>query len=254
MALLAEDDKIRITVNGVASGQAIKNVLWYNLDALVGAIDSSLIVAAFQTSWQASVIPVLSDSYEVASYMVERFSLLTQKPPTVPPTGIKPRLRFNVKHKLLGTGADQGDVAGAALPTYVAAAYTRNSNGPQDTEYMPPSPSPGVFAREKQFRSSMRLGPLPETYTEAAAQNDLTDAAVAALEDIGTDLMTFNVASGANTANFDMVIPSVWQDGLLRSCALADPDFVMAFQIVDSMVLQPLVTSQVSRKQRSGGD
>lgn len=252
MALLVEGDVIKITVNGIAANQSVLNVLWYYLETLVGTVDSSLIAAQFRTMWRAVVCAPLSDTYEVNEYIVQRFSQLYQKPPTVPPSGIKLSQRFNVKHVLLGEAADAGQVAGAALPTYVAVSYARRSFGPQDTIYKP-SAGPGIADNEKQFRSSMRIGPIPEDYTEAADQNVLTAAAVTALEDVGTDLMSFNVPDGGDNANFDMVIPSEWQDGIPRSSGLVSPPLAMAFQYVESMTLHPYVSSQVSRKQKLSG-
>jgi len=253
MAALVEGDIIRVTVNGVAAGQAVKNILWYYLDTLTGPVDTTQVLAPFQTMWRGIVLPPLSDSYSVQSYVLQRFSLLLMSEPTVPVTPIKLRQRFNVKHVLLGGVLDEGGVAGAALPTYVAAAYTRSSAGPQDTIYYPVTAQPEVIAAEKQFRSSMRLGTLPETYTEAADQNALTAAAITALEDVGSDIMSFNATNGGNTANFDMVIPSEWLDERPRFTPLVGTPITMGFQVVDSMVLQPLVSSQISRKARPGG-
>jgi hypothetical protein len=253
MAALVEGDVIRVTINGVAAGQAVKNVLWYFLETLVGDVDSTLIAPVVSGMWQAQVLPALSDSYEVQSYVVQRFAMLLQSPNTVPVTPIRLRQRFNVKHTELGGVADVGGVAGAALPTYVAAAFTKTSAGPQDTIYKPVAAHASVPDMEKQMRSSMRIGTLPEAYTEAADQNVLTAAAVAALGDIGTDIMTFNVPNGGSNANFDMVIPSEFLDGLPRPSALVSPPIVMGFQYVDAITLQPLVSSQVSRKARPGG-
>lgn len=255
MSFIVEDDLIIVTVVGEQSGQTCLNKFAYFVDTIVGDPTLEGLIAAFRLNWQTDILPPLSTAYTVRSYVAERFSALLIKNGG-PPLGSL-LTRYDARATVLGApGTDTGGVAGACLPSYACAGFSRNSEGPQSTFYKPSPPAPSVIGTEIAFRSSFRLAGIPEAYTETAAENELTAAAIAALEDIGTDLLTLISTEGTNLSTSVLVIPSEnWNKAYRpRTPDLPVGQAVLGCQFVSSSTLSTLVTSQVSRKQRRGGE
>lgn len=247
---LVNHDIIEYTVNGVQVGQDIKNVLHYRFESLVaGDITLENTLDSFQDWWQSQVLALISDSLEVTSYVAKRIGSL------IGPQS-QPRQRYNAYAEVAGAlPADAGQVAGAFLPTYVAVSGKKKTDGPGETFYPAGNPTALVMNAEKFFRGGIRIGGIVELDTEAAQGNDLTVAAATAWQQNLTDLISFAVVGGGGGIGaMKMCVVSAAADGLARQIAAGPANtFTPAYQMVDSIPLNPFVGSQLSRKQRVGG-
>ncbi len=224
------DQIVEISVNGVASGQAINNVFHYKPVTLNPNFVTTLqqCLEAFRTMWRNTVLGGLSTSYAVLRYK-GRALIGTRVDPANPNNII---LNIGDVGDLTGDPiTDLGGTAGAALPTYTAMTLRKLS---------------GVGGKRK--KGSCRLGPIPESYTEAADQNKLTAAATA----VGL------VAAGGLKGTLgpvvvgDTLVPVIMsRASLFPTPPAVQPNMTGKWIGISDILLNPYVGSQVSRKQRS---
>lgn len=255
-SVVSEDDVIQVTVHGIASGQAIDNVIHYRVEAASGNQTLETFLANFQLDWRDDVLPVLSASYRVLVYEAARISAVLAE--VIGPPGFSylhnPKVRFNAVASITGSAIDDiGEVAGAALPTYTALGYRKVSQGMGTGKWGGGTPDADADLYEKTLKGSIRLSTIPEAYTEAATQNALTAAAVTDCENALDTMLAIATAEGGGAGDFRMCIFSLFLDQKLRhETPIPTPPRALWYsQLVNSVELNPLVTSQVSRKQKS---
>jgi len=242
---LAANDTIEATVSAEAFGQTIQNVVSYVVKAVTGTPLLEDFLSAFRDAWRAAAVANLSDAYQATLYEARRVSSVLQQGTTSPV-----RVRYNAYAALGGAGADQGDKTGAALPTFVGVGAKKISAGPQSTEYHGGAPSTAVLNKEKHFRGGIRFSPIVEADTVSALGNELEAAAVTAWGTATDSLMAIPISTDAVA---QMSILSLSLDGLVRETPGGILS-VWATQPVTAMAVNLLTTSQVSRKQRVGGE
>lgn len=217
-----------IAVLGEASGQAVNNVLHYDVLADTGVAPNTIsmgdLAQGFRQQWIANITPRLSVNYRAFTYTVRELTgqAPSGKPPPAPP--------FDVVVGQIGeytpTVSDAGARTGEALPTYCAASIRKHT---------------GFGGRE--YRGSMRLGPISETDGE---NNSLTAAAHTAFVAAVNGLLTFTIVRGGNSQQYGL---AVFQRTRVRAATIIPPITTYSATVL-SMTVNTFLGSQVSRKER----
>lgn len=233
---------VEITVLASASGQSIINVLNYRA-GLTNAAPHTLedFLTEFRDEWRTGILPLLHESYVIQAYVGRVISSMVFLPP-IPPQGpnARPAIRYSEQFILQGAGAsDTGDKITDAHPTFTAISAQKVCGPVTD-------PAGVVLPAEKIIRGGIRLGPIVEADTEALEGNALTAAAAAAA--LAGLIVIQVVALGGDTMNMEVL--SFYKDLNHR---VIGPLPTFATATVSSFLVNPFISTQVTRKQRARG-
>lgn len=227
MAQIESTAVYEIIVKGTASEQAVLNVIHYATEETIPVPPiptEEQFLAQFVENWRTAVLAVLSQIYRVESYTLKRITGTEVDPSPPPPTRLIVPFQFGIPGGL----GDFGARVGEPLPTYSAVGYRKLTSNPT-----------------RNGRGGMRLGPVLESDTtggNALNAGALALFAVANLESIRRVLI-------AAVANFPMQM-QVFSETL----ALVAPNVTprnFSFP-VSALALNPFITTQTTRKQRTG--
>lgn len=220
-----------IRVIGTQQGQAAINIFHFKEGEFNDPSEADTIQAgltAFRAKWRLNILPKVSDSYAVFQYEIQ--SILDNRTPrAVPgPNDELYNIVYGSQFILGGEAADVGEIATAALPTCVAAGIRKVA-----------------ATTERWGRGSWRLCGLVEADTEAVTCDQLTALRKASILANATAMLQVTV--GETPMSLDMVVfgKTTW----LKQANPSTPrdNYV---SVVDSVVVNPFVTTQVSRKRR----
>jgi len=246
---LVNGDICQLTTRALLVGQTCMNVVDYRMGVPAQGGTLEQMIQGWRTLWRDHILPLLTTSFVVEEYVAKRWSKV------VGPYN-QPRPRFDGIAVLAGDpDDDNGEVAGAFLPSYVAVSGKKVSDGPQSTQYKFGTPIANIVGAEKVFKGGIRLAGIVEADTEAAQGNDLTVTAENAFEDALDEMLSFIwQGNSASVGVANMVISSLYWEGNARNTNIVvAPPWVLALQDVTDLICSPLVGSQVSRKQRATG-
>lgn len=228
---IVEDGLYEIRVIGTMQGQAAINIFHYkegefNNPSEGDTLESALL--AFRAKWRTYVLMNVADDYTVYQYEIQ--SILDNRTPRDAP-GPNDEL-YNIVYGnqaiLAGTGSDIGDDATPPLPTCVAAGFRKVAS-----------------STARWARGSFRLCGLLESDTVSAFPDQLTDLRRLNLAAALTNMLQVTV--GETPMSLDMVVfgRTTW----LKQANPSTPrdNYV---SLVNSLILNPFVTTQVSRKRR----
>lgn len=230
MAVLDPNAVYEVTVRGSANNQAILNVFHYQVEEPLsdpganGTEENFL--AEVKEAWDATVLPKLWVGYGVESYNLKR---ITGTEP-VPPPGTGNRLIVPFQFAIPGTIDELGTRTGEPLPTYSAVGYRKRT----------PNPS-------RNGRGAFRLGPVMEEDTTGG--NALNAGAVALFSPASLEPLRRVLITIAASFPMEMVVFS-------ETLALLTPNTtprLFAFE-VQTIQLNPFITTQNTRKQRVGAN
>lgn len=241
-----EGEVLELEVKGIADNQEILNVMHYIVRSIAGSPTLEDVVQGMVNLW-TTIVAELSDSYDFTQVLGRRVT-------GIDPSTVNHPFTYDAQALSVLPSPVAGGVSGAALPTYVGASVRKVTSGVVNVEYISPGTPADPYTGEKVFRGSMRLGPIPETYTEAADQNRLTAAASAAMLAVVEDLegLASSSGGGTNTSVSEMVVASRFLNQLGRA-DVALVRNVVGIQPVENLIINPFVGSQVSRKRRPSG-
>lgn len=217
---------LEIVVQGVESNQAINNVFHFKQDpsnAPGTLLDLTQALTAFQNRWQAKIIPNATQQYSVYLYQA---SVITgrQLSPTRPGVNI---LTYGEQAIVMGGAGDVGALLTDPGPSFEAAGVRWVAQN-----------------RGRAFRGGSRLRIGVENQ---ASENKWLALALASLQLAANGLLTPYVAAiGPPAVGFD--IGTFGRQSFLK--APGNPVLLDYFSAWTSAIVNPYVTSQVSRKQR----
>lgn len=238
MANLAVNEHYEIRVQAQAQGQSIQNIFHYRVDLTNGNTTLEEFTEGFQDMWQGQICPLLHEDYSVVSYVGLHISG-ARFLPGVPDPPYATRLAYDELHAEQPVAADVGQKATDPLPTFAAAGWRKSCGVVRNRD--------GTFQVNGGILSgSWRLGPIVKADTEAGDGNTLTDAFVTAAILVVPLMLTLSVDGGQTVLKMEVI--SIEKDNAPRLTGGGLPDFATAD--VNGMIINSLVTSQVSRKAR----
>lgn len=230
MAMLV-NEVLQVSVLGRALGQAVINVFHYAaanpLTFPVPGADISEYANDFVASWRTNILPLLANAYKVEVYQFRTIISTTETDPGPPPLR---KVILGDAYDEAGTTADFGTQVGEVHATFVAVGVRK------------------VTARAgRRYRGGFRGGPI----LEDSVNNNFLIASefaswVANAEAFRATLLQagFGSASDLNLRVFseaDALTPVPPNTNLIDSTA-----------VVNGVIINPFVTSQVSRKASAG--
>lgn len=236
---LAVGEHVEVRVMGQAQNQAIQNVFHYRVDiAPVGVVTIEDVAIGFQSMWQGVVCPLLHSDYHVVNYEVLRIAGAVFLPGQTAPNG-KTRLDYDELHSEQGVALDQGTKATDPLPTFGAIGFRKSCGKTRDQG--------GQFiANAGLLSGGFRLGPIVEADTVAADGNSLTAGIVTAATGVETPIIDLIVDAPNGMLRLEVI--SLERNKLPRLAGAGVPTFATAD--VNALTINPLITTQVSRKAR----
>lgn len=240
MALLTPNEHIQVEIHAVASGQAVLNVLHYKVHSTApGTHTLAAWLDAFRTIFRVEILPLLHETYDVQAYSARTIEGMIDLNPEALPADARPVLRFNDQEVLQGAAADVGGVATPALPTYAAVSVAKVC-GPVTKPDLTP------LTGEKLLKGGMRWGPIVEADTQTDEPNALDETTVSDWQSAVDGILSISV----DTTTCQMEVLSFFKNTLPRREGLT-PVFARAH--VNSVLVNPYASTQVSRKQRPRG-
>lgn len=229
-------DMYRVTVRGVMHEQSVINEFWYQNVSGVNTAEN--LAGNFSSRWATMVCPLVSAAYSVLQYDVRKLFGAAAVDPVVPAQGST--WRWSEQFIRTGTAADVGLVAaGVAFPSFVAIGFTKSVGGWFSSESVA---VPGL----KIGRGSGRISGPAEEFTAASGGNRLIPTAVSSWTNVMEQLRWLNVAG-----TWQMAIATYTYAGApITSGDPPVPSWRYAY--VNSVSINPFLTSQTSRKQRIG--
>lgn len=228
---------LRLVVNGADSGQAINNIFHFKMfpDAESTPVSLASVLAAFHLRWVALVIPNAPITYAVKGYtaaLITGSELVNTPPaPPPPPPALPNKLTWGEQNALIPMTDNVGTKIGGPLPTFNAMAVRWIT---------------AIRARYYRGGSRLRLG----------VEED-------------TDNNEWNVGFGETYSDVNAALPAFYADYapggdwgavIVRLSIFAGTTFLRQpagtttpaelTQPVIAHVLNPRVSSQVSRKDR----
>lgn len=234
-----------VEVSGSLDEQICDNVLHYRA-AFDASLDVEALLTRFRYLWRTFVLPWLSVDYSVIDY--DATVIDTTVPINLVEDPVRLTYRYGDAHSFAGTTLDKGAQPSANLPSFAAAGAAKNCG-----QWNQPLVSVNNFngalpvAGTKAPRGSIRFGGIHESFTENKG-NDLTDTLRSGLQIACNQLLEFTY-SGSDYAS--MCVVRVRNDnGEPAVISGEGPESVFGIQyaIVNSVVVNPYITSQVSRK------
>jgi hypothetical protein len=230
MAQLSNEFVYEVIARGTANSQAILNVFHYvtedDLPVVEPGATEENFLQQFATNWIASVYPKLWDGYSQDQWTLRRLNSIAANPTPPPPGMVTSDFQFAVAASVL----DGGDRAGEPLPTYAAVGYRKRTNNPS-----------------RNGRGAFRLGPVMEEDTTGG--NALNLGAVALFNPTTLENLRRVLITGAG--NFPMAMAVFSETLAVQNVGVRPRNF--AFQ-VQTIQLNPFITTQNTRKQRVGAN
>jgi len=230
MAIALDNNKVyEVVVRGRVDGQNVLNILHYQTDEPLGQITGDDTLENFSTRlsgvWGNAILPYVSDRYEVEEWLLSEISKTMAGNPN--PSFIS-HIVYEHQISVLGSFADAGEVAGECLPSYAAVGFRKVT-----------------AMRGRGKRGSIRIGGIPEDYTTLNSLNatgqaaflvshldPLLDIQISAPGSVHMKLCIFQKTAAQRSAGTINLRPFT--------------------ERVTNFILNPLITSQVSRKRRVG--
>lgn len=234
---------VEVEVRGRAQGQTILNILHYRVINLEGAVESTDALVAVNALWLAEFIPLLHTAYTHQTTFIRTVEDLV--------LGVEgdPRLVYGFVDERPPSPIPGGGDGSDGLPTYVTVNAYKRSAGTLTTDYHPRVPSP-VIPTEKLYKGRVGVGSLGEGVTAPAGGNELTALARTNFQDAVDTLTEIAVdVSPGNRCDLALQILSMFRNGAVRPAAGGLR--TMAFQLADSILVQPNVGTQNSRKAKN---
>ena len=229
-----QNDIIEIRMKGLVEGQDVLNI--YHVDADDGAggpppagLTLLDVLEGWKTFWRTHVLPLLTNVYFIQVYEAAKVVEVNAVP--VPGQPDRYNLQYVGPVEIIGDFNDQGQLIADSMTSMTAIGLRKRAT-----------------RNLSNLRGGMRIGPRPESATESVTGNPnrWTQVAVTEHQTLASEFeqpQTINSPVGA----FDTYL------GILsRSLASVTPLVPSnGYARVDSVVANPYVTSQVSRKQRA---
>lgn len=227
MAELQHQEVYEVVTVAQADDQAFINVMHYvGRQVQPGANPAfGIFLLDWQKKWTTSILPNVSATYEVLYYEIRHINDAFSRGATTT-GGIKYWFGYDLQDLLEAEGDEVGQLPGPHLPTFCAVNFRKSPE-----------------KRDRKYRGSLRLGPIPEADTEADDQNVITDVAHARHEALAETLnSSIDVADGGDFY-MDPVVASrkgAWEN--------LDAGFDAWTSPIGAFRPSQLVSSQVSRK------
>lgn len=229
----------RVLVIGQLHGQWCNNSIDYWAPDLTSLVD---VLEGFRTQWRNQVIAKVSSQYSALQYEVKRLggAVLRDMPGPVQLS------KLIWVQRLVLPGLDAADTGGQdvqAFPSHDALGIVKVAS-----EWLDPSGVAVTDIVKPPKGGALGIGGIPESVTDKAVNgnNQLIPADQLAWQNVANALRTFAIA-GPVTIRM-AVITHVRNNVALMVGTPSVPSFNYAF--VNQVIVNPFVTTRVSRKQR----
>lgn len=184
-------DFIRIKVNGSAFNQSVVNTFDYKAGGANN--EAGIFLDIFSQEWRKWICNLLSNFYQVHSYVLQVYDRLTY----VPASGGNPaklKLWWVETTRRDGGSSDAGVQNANPLPTFVAASGRKTVTG-QVIRFDSRGVTSSVSA-DTRMRGGCRFSPLTEDQTKDSQGNEFADAFLASVS--GTAILNPFATNRAN--------------------------------------------------------
>lgn len=232
-----------VVVRGEMLGQSVVNVLSYIAESPLHSpltFDANTVLDAFRERWRTYILLGCSQTYSVVSYLVRKAGGAQFVDPSATP--IVSNIVYTESAVANGTSNDVGGQAGPVFPSFVAVGaqkacgpWLRNDTG--GTDEIPLSTSP---------KGGIRIAGTLEADTNTL-EHKLNAAALSVWT---TRISALTPIPVGGNPGLTMAVTTTRVNGATLFDPGVPPTAFFAAARVNSLAVNPYMTSQVSRKQR----